>query len=85
MTELISKAEEFENRKFKFDTTSDRILASREAKALILEINEVYKRNKTNLINNLLSYKEIYGDYILLKRPYYCMNKKVNFNDINLK
>lgn len=49
------------------------------------EINEVYTRNKTNLINNLLSYKEIYGDYILQKRPYYCINKKVNFNDINLK
>ncbi len=44
--ELISKADEFENRKFKFVTTSDRILASREAKALILEINEVYKETK---------------------------------------
>ncbi|KAB1154162.1 MULTISPECIES: hypothetical protein [Tenacibaculum] len=45
-SELISKADEFENRKFKFITTSDRILASREAKALILEINEVYKQTK---------------------------------------
>ncbi|CAM1350459.1 hypothetical protein [Tenacibaculum crassostreae] len=45
-SELINKAEEFENRKFKFVTTSDRILASREAKALILEINEVYKQTK---------------------------------------
>ncbi|WP_272150122.1 hypothetical protein [Tenacibaculum aiptasiae] len=45
-SELISKADEFENRKFKFITTSDRILASREAKALILEINEVYKETK---------------------------------------
>ncbi len=44
--ELISKADEFENRKFKFVTTSDRILASREVKALILEINEVYKETK---------------------------------------
>ena len=51
-SELISKAEEFENRKFKFVTTSDRILASREAKALILEINEVYKESKdTNLMD----------------------------------
>ncbi|PQJ21059.1 hypothetical protein [Tenacibaculum sp. SG-28] len=50
--ELISKAEEFEHRKFKFVTTSDRILASREAKALILEINEVYKKTKdTNLMD----------------------------------
>lgn len=43
---LLEKAFEFENRKFKFVTTSDRILASREAKALILEINEEYKKNK---------------------------------------
>ncbi len=51
-SELISKAEEFEHRKFKFVTTSDRILASREAKALILEINEVYKKTKdTNLMD----------------------------------
>ena len=48
--ELISKADEFENRKFKFVTTSDRILASREAKALILEINEVYKETKDSAL-----------------------------------
>lgn len=45
-SDLLDRAEEFENRKFKFVTTSDRILASREAKALILEINEVYKQTK---------------------------------------
>lgn len=43
---LLERAEEFETRKFRFVTTSDRILASREAKALILEINEVYKETK---------------------------------------
>lgn len=43
---LIEKASEFENRKFKFVTTSDRILASREVKSLILEINEEYKKSK---------------------------------------
>ena len=43
---LIERAIEFENRKFSFKTTSDRILASREVKALILELNEVYKSNK---------------------------------------
>ncbi|MBA6156325.1 hypothetical protein H3Z83_07340 [Tenacibaculum sp. S7007] len=48
--ELISKADEFENRKFKFVTTSDRILASREVKALILEINEVYKETKDSAL-----------------------------------
>ena len=36
----IERALEFENRKFSFKTTSDRILAAREAKDLILEVNE---------------------------------------------
>ena len=40
---LLERAIEFENRKFSFKTTSDRILASREVKALILELNQVYK------------------------------------------
>ncbi|WGH76950.1 hypothetical protein P8625_07360 [Tenacibaculum tangerinum] len=53
-SELINKAEEFENRKFKFVTTSDRILASREAKALILEINEVYKQTKDSKLMDLM-------------------------------
>ena len=43
---LTERALEFENRKFSFKTTSDRILASREVKALILELNEVYKLEK---------------------------------------
>ncbi len=43
---LTERAIEFENRKFSFKTTSDRILASREVKALILELNEVYKLEK---------------------------------------
>ncbi|WP_428742009.1 hypothetical protein [Tenacibaculum sp.] len=53
-SELINKAEEFENRKFKFVTTSDRILASREAKALILEINEVYKETKDSALMDIM-------------------------------
>lgn len=52
--ELINRAEEFETRKFKFVTTSDRILASREAKALILEINEVYKQTKDVSLMDLM-------------------------------
>ncbi|WP_075343776.1 hypothetical protein [Tenacibaculum agarivorans] len=51
---LIEKALEFENRKFKFVTTSDRILASREAKALILEINEEYKKSKDGELMDLM-------------------------------
>lgn len=42
----IEKALEFENRKFTFKTTSDRIVAAREAKDLILEVNELYKKEK---------------------------------------
>lgn len=44
--ELLERAIEFENRKFSFKTTSDRIIASREVKALILELNEIYKQEK---------------------------------------
>ncbi|TXD51241.1 MULTISPECIES: hypothetical protein [unclassified Polaribacter] len=44
--ELLDRALEFEHRKFSFKTTSDRILASREVKALILELNEVFKLEK---------------------------------------
>lgn len=52
--ELIEKALEFENRKMRFPTTSDRILASREAKSLILSLNEVYKVNKDKNIMDLM-------------------------------
>jgi len=44
--DLLERAVEFENRKFSFKTTSDRILASREVKALILELNQLYKQDK---------------------------------------
>ena len=44
--DLSERAVEFENRKFSFKTTSDRIVASREVKALILELNEIYKLKK---------------------------------------
>ena len=44
--ELLERAIEFENRKFSFKNTSDRIIASREVKALILELNEIYKQEK---------------------------------------
>ena len=44
--ELLSRASEFENRSLSHMSTSDRVAASREAKALILSINEVYKETK---------------------------------------
>lgn len=52
--DLIEKAIEFENRKMRFPTTSDRILASREAKSLILEINEIYKKTKDQQLMDLM-------------------------------
>ena len=44
--DILERATEFENRKFSFKTTSDRILAAREAKEIILGVNEVYKQKK---------------------------------------
>mgnify|MGYP000185487156 CR=1 FL=1 len=52
--ELVEKALEFEKRKMRFPTTSDRILASREAKALILGLNEIYKNTKDNKIMDIM-------------------------------
>jgi len=43
---IVDKALEFEKRKLSFQTTSDRIIASREVKSLILELNELYKESK---------------------------------------
>jgi predicted nucleic acid-binding Zn-ribbon protein len=44
--DLMDRVQEFENRKMSSMSTSDRVSTSREAKALILELNEVYKQNK---------------------------------------
>jgi hypothetical protein len=52
--EIIDKALEFETRKFSFQTTSDRIVASREVKALILGVNEIYKENKDPELMDLM-------------------------------
>ena len=51
---LTERAVEFETRKFSFKTTSDIILASREVKALILELNEVYKQTKDPELMDLM-------------------------------
>ncbi|MBT8394154.1 MAG: hypothetical protein HKO81_00530 [Flavobacteriaceae bacterium] len=51
---IIEKAKEFENRKQSFKNTSERVLASREAKALILGLNEVYKKEKDQNIMELM-------------------------------
>lgn len=52
--DILERATEFENRKFSFKTTSDRILAAREAKELILGINEIYKQKKDAKLMDLM-------------------------------
>jgi hypothetical protein len=52
--DAIKRAVEFENRKFSFKTTSDRILAAREAKDIILAVNEVYKQKKDAKLMELM-------------------------------
>jgi len=44
--DILKQASEFENAKMSHMTTSDRVIASREAKRLILAINEIYKKTK---------------------------------------
>ena len=44
--DLLEMATEFENRTLSHMSTSDRVAASREAKKLILSINEIYKKTK---------------------------------------
>ena len=51
---IIDKALEFEQRKFSFKTTSDRIVESREVKEIILGLNEIYKENKDPEIMDLM-------------------------------
>ncbi|MGC6430835.1 MAG: hypothetical protein ACON5F_07320 [Jejuia sp.] len=43
---LIEKALEFEKRSMARMSTSDRVKASREAKSIVLAINDIYKRNR---------------------------------------
>ena len=52
--ELIERALEFETRKTSYNTTNERIVASREVKALILDINEIYKESKDAELMDLM-------------------------------
>lgn len=52
--DILERAVEFENRKHTFKTTSDRILASREAKEIILGVNEIYKQKKDAKLMELM-------------------------------
>jgi hypothetical protein len=44
--DILQEAELFEKAKMSSMTTGDRVLASREAKRLVLAINEIYKKTK---------------------------------------
>jgi hypothetical protein len=52
--EVIAQALEFENKKLSLKSTNDRIVASREVKSLILNLNEIYKVNKDQSIMDLM-------------------------------
>jgi hypothetical protein len=52
--DILEHADEFENRRHTFKTTSDRILASREAKELILGINALYKESQKPELMDLM-------------------------------
>ncbi len=44
--EILKKALEFKKRRMSHMTTSDKVYASREAKSLVLRINEIYKKTR---------------------------------------
>jgi len=52
--DLIKKALEFESRKKSSLSTSDRVKLSREAKDLILGLNEIYKENNDAKIIDIM-------------------------------
>ena len=43
---LLEEAQQFESAKMSHMSTSDRVVASREAKRLVLAINEIYKKTQ---------------------------------------
>lgn len=52
--DILEKALEFEQRKLSFTTNSDRIVASREVKEIILGINELYKEKQDPKLMDLM-------------------------------
>ncbi|WP_047419024.1 hypothetical protein [Cellulophaga sp. Hel_I_12] len=52
--DAMDRALEFESRKMSGMTTSDRVESSREVKALILELNEIYKKDKNEEIMDVM-------------------------------
>ncbi|MGV6831686.1 MAG: hypothetical protein ACWA5P_09015 [bacterium] len=52
--DLIERALEFEQRKRRSLSTSDRVKIGREAKELILSLNEIYKKTKDENIMDIM-------------------------------
>lgn len=52
--ELVSQALEFEKNEKSFKTRNDKIIALKEAKRIILSINDVYKRNRDEKLMNIM-------------------------------
>ena len=52
--DIIKEASEFEKAKMSHMSTSDRVVASREAKRIILTINELYKKTKDSELMELM-------------------------------
>ena len=51
---ILEEALHFEKSKMSNMSTSDRVVASRKAKELILAINEIYKKNKDSSLMDLM-------------------------------
>lgn len=52
--DLMNEALEFEKAKMSHMSTSDRVAASREAKRLVLALNEIYKESKDESIMDMM-------------------------------
>jgi hypothetical protein len=52
--EVINEALEFEKAKMSHMSTSDKVVASREAKRLILALNDIYKKSKDNGLMDIM-------------------------------
>ncbi|WP_452602692.1 hypothetical protein [Pontimicrobium sp. MEBiC06410] len=52
--DILREATQFENTKMSHMSTSDRVVASREAKRLILAINEIYKKTKDSALMDVM-------------------------------
>lgn len=52
--DILKEALDFENAKMNNMSTSDRVEASREAKRLVLAINEIYKETKEDSLMDVM-------------------------------